>query len=174
MGTSKCAKSTRDLCSVYMVFFQAMQLHASAACDMQHVQCSCTSSVPDHLGEQALIRASRMHKILPIASCALSRIDDSGGGKMISAAAATAAARAAQQLYLANTTPGPSKMQAPPLFEVSQFTLESSPAESTLTRHTPNIHKPRHTFQSISLGMMRKLGKIRTFHIYSSRRTCFQ
>ena len=63
-----------------MVFFQAMQLHASAACDMQHVQCSCASSVPDHLGEQALIRASRMRKILPIASCTLSRNGDSGGG----------------------------------------------------------------------------------------------
>ena len=67
-----------------------------------------------------------------------------GGGKrssdksstslsMISAAAATAAARAAQQLYITSTTPAPSKVQAPPLFEVSHFTLQSSPAESTLT-----------------------------------------
>ena len=64
---------------------------------------------------------------------------------MISAAAATAAARAAQQLYLANTTPGPSKMQAPPLFEVSQFTLESSPAESTLTpAHTQHPQAAAH------------------------------
>jgi hypothetical protein len=52
---------------------------------------------------------------------------------MISAAAATAAARAAQQLHFTNTTPGPSKMQAPPIFEVSHITLQSSPAESTLT-----------------------------------------
>jgi hypothetical protein len=155
VGTSSSARSTRDLCPVYMVFFQAMQLLASAACDMQHVQCSCASSVPDHLGEQALIRASRMRKILPIAPCTLPRNGDSGGGKrssdkssaslsMISAAAVTAAARAAQELYNTTTTPAPSK-QAPPLFEVSHFTMQSSPAESTLTpAHTQHPQAAAH------------------------------
>jgi hypothetical protein len=60
-----------------------MQLPASAACDMQQVQCSCASSMPDHLGKKALIRASRMRKILSIASCTLSRNRDSRGGEEI-------------------------------------------------------------------------------------------
>ena len=64
---------------------------------------------------------------------------------MISAAAATAAARAAQQLYITSTTPAPSKVQAPPLFEVSHFTLQSSPAESTLTpAHTQHPQAAAH------------------------------
>ena len=38
--------STSHRCPVYVVFFQAMQLHASAACDMQPLQRSCASSLP--------------------------------------------------------------------------------------------------------------------------------
>jgi hypothetical protein len=64
---------------------------------------------------------------------------------MISAAAATAAARAAQELYITTRTPAPSKVQAPPLFEVSHFTLQSSPAESTLTpAHTQHPQAAAH------------------------------
>jgi hypothetical protein len=64
---------------------------------------------------------------------------------MISAAAVTAAARAAQQLYITTTTPTPSKVQAPPLCEVSHFTLQSSPAESTLTpAHTQHPQAATH------------------------------
>jgi len=64
---------------------------------------------------------------------------------MISAAVATAAARAAQQLYITTTTPAPSKVQTPLLFEVSHFTLQSSPAESTLTpAHTQHPQAAAH------------------------------
>lgn len=81
-----------------------------------------------------------------------------GGGKrsseksatslfMISAAAATAANRAAQAQELRHyqtATPAPPK-QAPPLFEVSRFTLQSSPAESTLTpTHTQHPQAAAH------------------------------
>jgi hypothetical protein len=63
---------------------------------------------------------------------------------MISAAAATAAARAAQELYNMTATPAPSK-QAPPLFEVSHFTMQSSPVESTLTpAHTQHPQAAAH------------------------------
>jgi len=48
--------------------------------DMQQVQHSCASSVPDHLGELTLVRAAQVRKILPIASQALSRNRDSRGG----------------------------------------------------------------------------------------------
>ena len=79
-----------------------------------------------------------------------------GGGKrssdkssaslsMISAAAVTAAARAAQELSNTTTTPAPSNKQALPLFEVSHFTMQSSPAESTLTpAHTQHPQAAAH------------------------------
>ena len=64
---------------------------------------------------------------------------------MTSAAVATAAARATQQLHFMNITPGPSNVQAPPLFEVSHKTLQSSPAESTLTpAHTQHPQAATH------------------------------
>lgn len=57
-----------------------------------------------------------------------------------SAAAALVAARAAQVFYFGSTTPAPSSSKKPPLFEVSHTTLNSSPAESTLTpAHTQGL-----------------------------------
>ncbi len=73
------------------------------------------------------------------------RSSNNSVSSMTSAAAATAAARAAQQHYFMNTTPGPSNVQAPPLFEVSHNTLQSSPAESMLTpAHTQHPQAATH------------------------------
>jgi hypothetical protein len=88
---------------------------------------------------------------------------------MISAAAATAAARVAQQLYITTTTPAPSKVQAPPLFEVSHFTLQSSPAESTLTSaHTQHSQAAAHLPVNI-FGNEEEVGQDQVLpHVFSA------
>ena len=58
-----------------------------------------------------------------------------------------------------NTTPGPSKVQAPPLFEISHKTLQSSPAESTLTpAHTQHPQAATHLPVNI-FGNDKELGQ---------------